>query len=66
MEYTLKELTVELDPAQFWQIHRSILVNVNEIAAVGRDQRDQHEIRLKHRSEKLTVSRAYAHLFKQM
>ena len=30
----IKELVEELDPQTFWQIHRSTLVNVNEIADV--------------------------------
>jgi DNA-binding LytR/AlgR family response regulator len=31
---TIKELAAELDPAMFWQIHRSALVNVNAIDSV--------------------------------
>lgn len=62
----IKELSDQLDPDQFWQIHRATIVNVNCIAKVGRDHRDQPLIQLKTRNESLTVSRAYAHLFKQM
>jgi DNA-binding LytR/AlgR family response regulator len=62
----IKELADELDPELFWQIHRSTLVNVNHIATVGRDFRGQPEIQLRNRDEKLTVSRPFAHLFKQM
>jgi DNA-binding LytR/AlgR family response regulator len=62
----IKELIDELDPELFWQIHRSTLVNVNHIAGVGRDFRGQPEIQLSNRKEKLTVSRPFAHLFKQM
>jgi DNA-binding LytR/AlgR family response regulator len=62
----IKELLDELDPELFWQIHRSTLVNVNHIAGVGRDFRGQPEIQLKNRNDKLTVSRPFAHLFKQM
>jgi len=61
---TLKELIEELDPALFWRVHRSTLVNVNAIAGVGRDFRGRVQIRLKDRAEKLAVSEAYAHLFK--
>src|SRR5256885_9942308 len=35
----IKELLAELDPAQFWQIHRSTLVNASAIAGIGRDER---------------------------
>lgn len=62
----IKELIDELDPEQFWQIHRSTLVNVQCIGAIGRDFRGQPEIQLRNRAEKLTVSRPFAHLFKQM
>src|SRR4051812_40191099 len=33
---TIAELVAELDPELFWQVHRSTVVNVNEIAAVHR------------------------------
>ena len=33
----LKELPDTLDPAQFWQIHRSTIVNANAINSVGRE-----------------------------
>jgi DNA-binding LytR/AlgR family response regulator len=62
----IKELLDELDPELFWQIHRSTLVNVNHIAGIGRDFRGQPEIQLRNRADKLTVSRPFAHLFKQM
>ena len=41
-------------------------MNLDAIASVGRDYRDQPVIMLKGRPEALTVSRTYAHLFKQM
>jgi DNA-binding LytR/AlgR family response regulator len=36
---TLKELADELDPDEFWRIHRSTLVRVDAIAEVSRDLR---------------------------
>jgi DNA-binding LytR/AlgR family response regulator len=62
----IRELTDELDPQQFWQIHRSTLVNVNAIAGVTRDFRGQAHVKVKGKDEVLTVSRIYSHLFKQM
>ena len=62
----LKELIDELDPQQFWQIHRSTLVNVNAIASVSRDFRGRMQIKLKHGSETLLVAESCAHLFRQM
>lgn len=63
---TIKELGDELDPEQFWQIHRGTIVNAKAIASVGRDQREQPVVRLVGRPEALLVSRSFAHLFKQM
>jgi DNA-binding LytR/AlgR family response regulator len=63
---SLKELLDELDPALFWQIHRSTIVNVNAIAAVSRDLAGRLAIKLKSRQETLPVSQPFAHLFKQM
>jgi DNA-binding LytR/AlgR family response regulator len=63
---TIKELFDELDSEVFWQVHRGTIVNLRAIARVERDYRDQPLIILKHRSEKLTVSRTFAHLFKAM
>lgn len=62
----LKELIDELDPQQFWQIHRSTLVNVNAIASVSRDYRGRMQIKLKHGTETLLVAESCAHLFRQM
>jgi len=62
----LKELADELDPAQFWQIHRSTMVSVAAIAGVARDFRGRMVVRLKGRSETLQVSDSYTHLFRQM
>lgn len=62
----LKELIDELDPQQFWQIHRSTLVNVNAIATVSRDFRGRMQIKLKHGTENLLVAESCAHLFRQM
>ena len=62
----IKELVDELDPQQFWQIHRSTLVNVNAIAGVTRDFRGRQIVSVKGHREQLEVSRSYAGLFKGM
>lgn len=62
----LKELVEELDPNQFWQIHRSTLVNATSIAGVTRDFRGRMMVKLKTRGETLLVSDSYTHLFRQM
>jgi DNA-binding LytR/AlgR family response regulator len=63
---TIKELFDVLDPELFWQVHRGTIVNLRAIARVERDYRDQPLIVLKHRPEKLVVSRTFAHRFKAM
>jgi DNA-binding LytR/AlgR family response regulator len=62
----IKDLYDELDQEAFWQIHRATIVNLQAIARVERDFRDQPVITLKSRPEKLTVSRTFAHRFKSM
>jgi DNA-binding LytR/AlgR family response regulator len=63
---SLKELVEELDSGQFWQIHRSTLVNASAIAGVSRDFRGRMVVKLKSRAETLLVSDSYTHLFRQM
>jgi DNA-binding LytR/AlgR family response regulator len=63
---TLKELSDELDPDEFWRIHRSTLVRVDAIVEVARDMRGRHMLRLKGHKEELEVSRNHTHLFQQM
>ena len=62
----IKELIDELDPAVFWQIHRSTLVNVKAIAGVTRDFRGRQIVSVRGHGETLEVSRSYTHLFKGM
>ena len=62
----IKELAEELDPQQFWRIHRGTIVNVQYIDQVSRSMTGRGIVRLKGRSESLAVSRQYIHLFKQM
>jgi DNA-binding LytR/AlgR family response regulator len=59
-------LVKELDPSLFWQIHRSTIVNVRCIDKVSRTATGKKILKLKQPSETLTISRTYAHLFKQM
>ena len=62
----IKELVDELDPRQFWQIHRSTLVNARVISAVTRDFRGRQIVSVRGHPEKLEVSRSYTGLFKSM
>ncbi|WP_374354305.1 LytR/AlgR family response regulator transcription factor [Chitinimonas sp.] len=60
----LKDLLVGLDPEVFWQIHRGTLVNVHAIAAAERIDAERMQVLLKGSTEKLLVSRAFTHLFR--
>ena len=62
----LKELIPQLDPAQFAQVHRSVVVNLRAISHVTRGPNETADIHLKGREEVLPVSRSYLHLFRQM
>jgi len=62
----LKELAEQLDPAQFAQVHRSVVVNLRAIDHVTRGENETADIHLKGRPEVLPVSRSYLHLFRQM
>lgn len=62
----LKELLSQLDPTQFAQVHRSVVVNLRAISHVTRSENETADIHLKGRSEVLPVSRSYLHLFRQM
>jgi DNA-binding LytR/AlgR family response regulator len=63
---TLKELADELDPDEFWRIHRSTLVRVEAIGEVTRDLRGRHMLRLRGHPFELEVSRNHTYLFQQM
>jgi DNA-binding LytR/AlgR family response regulator len=62
----LKDLAAQLDPAQFAQVHRSVVVNLRAIRLVTRSENETADIHLKGRKEVLPVSRSYLHLFRQM
>jgi DNA-binding LytR/AlgR family response regulator len=62
----LKQLLTQLDPEVFWQVHRAVVVRSSAIEAVHRDEAGKLHLDLRGRSEKIPVSRLYAHLFRAM
>lgn len=60
----LRELLGGLDPALFWQIHRSAVVNARAVAAAERLDADRMEVLIKGSTERLPVSRAFFHWFR--
>jgi DNA-binding LytR/AlgR family response regulator len=63
---SLSELSRELNPNTFWQIHRSTILNMDYVKATQRDDAGHMTVLLKVDVKPLPVSRAYQQLFKQM
>ncbi len=62
----LKDLLAQLDPEQFWQVHRGTMVNARQVVSAHHDLLGKVSLNLRDRPEKVAVSRSYAHLFRQM
>ncbi len=60
----LKELLAQLDETQFWQVHRSVIVNQRHVASAVRVDEGHMHLVLRGRSETLPVSRHFQALFK--
>jgi DNA-binding LytR/AlgR family response regulator len=63
---TIKELEEKLDPDQFWRVHRAAIVNARAVHTVQRSFAGTYAIRFRDIEDQVAVSRAYAHLFKQI
>ena len=61
---SLKELLPQLDPQQFWQIHRGTVVRADAIASALREESGKVVLSLRGHADKLSASRLYAHLFR--
>ncbi len=62
----IAELAAQLDVQQFWQVHRSTIVNLAHLAGTRRDDASRLFVRIAGWKDELPVSRAYVHLFKPM
>jgi len=62
----IKELAGQLDAETFWQVHRSAIVNMKFVTAARPGDNGRLQLSLRDRPETITVSRSYAHLFRQM
>jgi len=60
----LKELLAQLDEGQFWQVHRSVIVNHRHVAAAVRVDEGHMHLTLRGRPETLPVSRHFQGQFK--
>lgn len=63
---SLRELQAELDPDEFWQVHRSVIARVSAIASITRDELGKSWLTLKGNPERLPVSSAYQGRFRGM
>jgi DNA-binding LytR/AlgR family response regulator len=63
---SLRQLLAQLDPQQFWQVHRGTAVQARCIATARRDDSGKVHLTLRGRPEALVVSRLYAHRFRGM
>jgi DNA-binding LytR/AlgR family response regulator len=62
----LRQLLQQLDPEEFWQVHRATVVRAEAIATALRDDSGRVELTLRDHPARLVVSRLYSHLFKPM
>ncbi|MBH9552968.1 LytR/AlgR family response regulator transcription factor [Inhella gelatinilytica] len=62
----IAELVAQLDPEQFWQVHRSTIVNLAHLAGTRRDEASRLFVRFLNHDRELPVSRAYVARFKAM
>ena len=62
----LRELLPQLDPGEFWQVHRGTVVRAAAVQQVTRDESGKTWLQLRGRKELLAVSRLYAQRFRAM
>jgi DNA-binding LytR/AlgR family response regulator len=63
---SLTDIIARLDSSVFRQIHRGSVVNLRKVAAIIRDESGRGTMKLKGRSETLTVSLSFMPFFKNM
>lgn len=62
----IADLAAQLDPEQFWQVHRSTLINLAWLDGTRRDDASRLYLRMRGHARELPVSRAFVHLFRAM
>jgi DNA-binding LytR/AlgR family response regulator len=62
----LKELVAALDPDEFWQVHRSVLVRVASVRAMHALGGERYELQMDGTNERVPVSVAFKNRFKGM
>lgn len=62
----IRDLLNELDPDEFWQVHRSSVIRVAAIERVLKDDVGRMRVKLRGTNELVTVSAAFTGRFRQM
>ena len=60
----ISDVQRQVDPAAFWRVHRSLIVNVHHLKRAYRDELGRLCLAVEGRLEPLQVSRQFEHLFK--
>jgi DNA-binding LytR/AlgR family response regulator len=63
---SLRELLAGLQPDDFWQVHRGVVVRVAAIDRIVKDELGKHQLQLKACSDQLPVSSAFVQRFRGM
>jgi len=63
---SLRELMARIDSTDFIQVHRSLMVNANNIVSAARDENGHYSLTVRGVQRPLKVSRAFGHLFRPM
>ena len=63
---SLKDLLSQLDPAQFRQVSRGVIVRLEAVEQIERDLMGRRTLRLRGRSERIALSQKEAELFRPM
>jgi DNA-binding LytR/AlgR family response regulator len=63
---SLRELQVGLQPDEFWQVHRGIVVRIEAIDRLVKDELGKHHLKLKECPDQLLVSSAFLQRFRGM
>ena len=58
MRETIKQLSKHLDPAKFVRIHRSVIVNVDQVNEIFREGQSEGSVVLKTGGQQLRMSKA--------
>ena len=62
----LKNLSEQLDPDLFWQVHRSTVMNISHLDHLKNIEHEQIQAHMKNMKEPIAISRSYSHLFRNL